>query len=76
MNASLPTDRCSLVVCRCLQVSEDQVLEALATRDIRTVKDIRRHTGAGDGCTACHQRLAEYLRSAGYSASAPICSAR
>ncbi|MCI0348027.1 MAG: (2Fe-2S)-binding protein [Acidobacteriales bacterium] len=50
------------VACRCLQVSEEVVLEAVTTLGLRTVKDIRRHTGAGDGCTACHQQLCELLK--------------
>lgn len=71
-----PTARCSLVVCHCLQVSEDQLLEALANCEIRTLGDLRRHTGAGDGCTACHRRLKDYLESQNYASSSPICSAR
>ncbi len=53
---------CSLrYVCRCLQVTEDILATAFASGDIRTLRDIRRHTGAGDGCMACHRRLASYL---------------
>jgi bacterioferritin-associated ferredoxin len=37
--------------------------EALAGREIKTVKDIRRLTGAGDGCNACHKILKTYLES-------------
>ncbi len=63
------------VVCRCLQVTDAALVEALATHDLRTLKDVRRHTGAGDGCTACHRELAAYLEA--YSSSAaPICSVR
>jgi bacterioferritin-associated ferredoxin len=49
------------VVCRCLQVTEEVLLDALDAFDLRTVKDVRRHTGAGEGCTACHKRLGQYL---------------
>jgi bacterioferritin-associated ferredoxin len=49
------------VICHCLQVTEDMLVEALITRDLRTVTEIRQHTGAGDGCTACHRRLASFL---------------
>lgn len=48
-------------VCRCLRVTEDVLVKAFATQDIQTLRDIRRHTGAGDGCMACHRRLASYL---------------
>jgi bacterioferritin-associated ferredoxin len=44
-----------------LRVTEEVIARAIATRDVRTLKDIRRHTGAGDGCMACHRRLSTYL---------------
>ena len=71
-------DDCSgRIVCHCLQVTESTLVDALTTLEIRTVKDLRRHTGAGDGCTACHSRLREYLAERAYSSSAsPICSVK
>jgi NAD(P)H-nitrite reductase large subunit len=78
-----PADRClecpARLICRCLQVTEATLLEALTTQDIRTLRDIRRHTGAGDGCTACHAHLQQYLEAHGYSdfsSALPICSAK
>ena len=49
------------VVCRCLQVTQEIVLAAVAALELRTIKEIRQHTGAGDGCTACHKNLQKYL---------------
>jgi bacterioferritin-associated ferredoxin len=49
------------MVCLCLQVTEEMLLEALAVLDLRTLQEVRQHTGAGDGCTACHRRLGGYL---------------
>src|SRR5262245_33436469 len=49
------------VVCHCLQVTQGELMAALATRRIRTLKDIKRETGAGDGCMVCHRRLRRYL---------------
>jgi bacterioferritin-associated ferredoxin len=49
------------MVCHCLQVTEDALLRALDTLNLVSVKDICKHTGAGDGCTACHRRLRKYL---------------
>ncbi|HZT80322.1 MAG TPA: (2Fe-2S)-binding protein [Gemmataceae bacterium] len=63
------------VVCRCLQVTEAVLVEALADGEVRTLKDIRRCTGAGDGCTACHALLRQYLERHAHSAE-PICSVR
>jgi len=49
-------------VCHCLKISEEAVLEAVRTLQLRTVKEIRLHTGAGEGCTCCHQRLERFLQ--------------
>jgi bacterioferritin-associated ferredoxin len=48
-------------VCRCLQVTEEMLLAALHTFDLRNLREVREHTGAGDGCTACHRQLRAYL---------------
>lgn len=58
------------VVCRCLQVTETQVVEAIQSLSLRTVKDVRRHTGAGDGCTCCHNRIRDLLAQHGLAAQA------
>jgi bacterioferritin-associated ferredoxin len=67
-------------VCRCLQVTEADVLRALSTFAVRTVRELRKLTGAGDGCTACHRLLARYLdrfaQSSLSSSAEPICSVR
>ncbi len=49
------------LVCRCLQVTEGALVEAVTTLGLRTLTDVRRCTGAGDGCTACHRLLKKYL---------------
>ena len=49
-------------VCSCLRITELQLLARLARADIRTFRDLRQRTGAGDGCTACHQTLKKYLK--------------
>jgi bacterioferritin-associated ferredoxin len=57
-----------------LQVTEEVLVEALATLELRTVKEVRQHTGAGDGCTACHRSIRRLLERHGepvQSASSP-----
>jgi len=54
------------VVCRCLRVTEDELVDALSTRPIRNLRDICQHTGAGEGCTACHAELEQYLEMHAY----------
>jgi len=49
------------LVCECVNLTEADLLEALTNREIKTIKDIRRLTGAGDGCNACHKLLKTYL---------------
>ena len=63
------------VVCGCLGVTEDELVTALTTLGLRSVKEVRRHTGAGDGCNACHRKIQIYIQSYS-SSSAEICSAR
>jgi bacterioferritin-associated ferredoxin len=63
------------VVCRCLGITEDALIRAVTTLGLRTVNEVRRQTGAGDGCNACHRKIQIYLDS--YSSSSlEICSAR
>jgi NAD(P)H-nitrite reductase large subunit len=45
------------IVCRCLKVTEGRIVEAVTTLGLRTVKDVRAVTGAGDGCTCCHKQI-------------------
>lgn len=49
------------IVCRCLQVTEEQVVRMIERLELRTVRDLRKYTGAGEGCTCCHAKLEEYL---------------
>jgi len=64
----------SRIVCHCLQVTEAEIIEAIRTKDLRTIKDIRRHTAAGDGCTSCHCHIQDYIERFAYAL--PICSVR
>jgi bacterioferritin-associated ferredoxin len=49
------------VVCRCLKVSEETISSAIVSLGLRTVKEVRRSTGAGDGCTCCHAEIRELI---------------
>jgi len=51
----------SRLVCRCLKITEEAVVHAIAVLGMRTVKEIRQATGAGDGCTCCHKLLARLI---------------
>jgi bacterioferritin-associated ferredoxin len=49
------------VICRCLNITEQEIVGAITTGDVSSVRELRRFTGAGDGCTCCHDALKEYL---------------
>ena len=49
------------VLCRCLRVTEGEVVDAILELGLRTVREIRTATGAGDGCNCCHQQIRELL---------------
>jgi bacterioferritin-associated ferredoxin len=62
-------------VCACLKVTHADLLAVVARHEVRTLKDLCRYTGAGDGCMACHRRLRGYLDVAA-DGNQPICSVR
>jgi NAD(P)H-nitrite reductase large subunit len=67
------------VVCRCLNITEGDVVGALVSLEIRTIKELCDRTDAGTGCTACHvelRRLFERHAYAPSSSSSPICSVK
>jgi len=50
------------MICHCLQISRQQLEEALGRQPLFTVNELRKHTGAGDGCTSCHRALKQLLQ--------------
>lgn len=54
-------DAADPIVCRCLQVTESTVKDAIATWNLETVKEVCRYTEAGGGCTACHAMIRRHL---------------
>jgi NAD(P)H-nitrite reductase large subunit len=50
------------LICRCLRITEQAVVTAIVSSRLSTLHEVRRCTGAGDGCTACHARLKCLLR--------------
>ena len=65
------------VVCKCLKITEEQVIGAITTLGLRTLVELRTVTEAGTGCNCCHRELNAYLAIYAPSSSSPvICSAR
>jgi NAD(P)H-nitrite reductase large subunit len=50
------------VLCRCLGVTEEEVMCAVGALGLRTLREIRDRTGAGTGCMCCHKVLARCLQ--------------
>ena len=73
---SPPSLRPGGFVCACLQITERQLLDTLSSTPVRSLRDLRRTLGAGDGCTACHDVLQQYLDAGGRPSCPPICSDR
>src|SRR5262249_61232295 len=64
-------------LCHCLRITEEEVVRAVTVLQLRTLDDLRQHTGAADRCTTCHLRLRLLIhRHAQPSSSSPICSVR
>jgi NAD(P)H-nitrite reductase large subunit len=49
------------IVCGCLRVTAGTLMGALEAGSVRTLGDVKRETGAGDGCMVCHRVLRRYL---------------
>lgn len=49
------------MICRCLGVTEDDVIDVMSTLDLRTAEEVRAYTGAGDGCMGCRKRLQNFV---------------
>jgi len=60
-STELCSDCPNRVVCRCLKVTEGEIVEAIVNHDLETIRELKRMTGAGDGCTCCHEELETYF---------------
>ena len=63
------------MLCHCLQVTEDVVVDVISRLELRTVPEVCERTGAGDGCRACRRKIQSYI-DRHCSSSPDICSAR
>ena len=54
-----------LVVCKCLGITEVEVIEITRIKKIGFLAELRMETEAGSGCTACHKKLNQIIRENG-----------
>ncbi len=50
------------VVCRCLGITQSEILAAGEFGDCKTVADVKDLTDAGSGCTSCHRQIIAMLK--------------
>ena len=58
------------VVCRCLKVTETDVIAAIRDGGATSLVELQMLTEAGTGCTCCHRELRNYLAIYSSSSSA------
>lgn len=49
------------IVCRCFQVTKQEVYDAVASGNALTISQLRCHTDAGTGCMACVCKIKQLL---------------
>ncbi|NBR07597.1 MAG: hypothetical protein EBT92_17785 [Planctomycetes bacterium] len=54
-----------LIVCKCLGVTEIEVIEITRIKKIGCLAELRMESEAGSGCTACHKKLNQIIRENG-----------
>jgi bacterioferritin-associated ferredoxin len=49
------------IMCRCFQVTKQEVYDAVASGNARTISQLRCQTNAGSGCMACLCKIKQLL---------------
>lgn len=63
MSLALHTAAADPVVCHCLQVRESEIADCVELLGAESVPAVKSHCGAGGGCTACHRRIRDVIKS-------------
>jgi len=50
-----------VVVCKCLGITEVEVIEITRIKKIGSLAELRLESEAGSGCTACHKKLNQII---------------
>jgi len=48
-------------LCHCLNVSSDEVRQAIDAGGLQSVRQVSQACGAGSGCTSCHRHIKRLL---------------
>jgi NifU-like protein len=50
------------LLCRCLAVTQSQVVDCIAVTGAETVRQVTECTGAGRGCLSCHRKIRDLIQ--------------
>ena len=51
----------SEVICHCLEVSREEIENAIREKGLKTVEEVGEVTNAGTGCGGCQEQIQEIL---------------
>jgi NifU-like protein len=60
-----------LIVCKCLGITEVEVIEITRIKKIGCLAELQKESEAGSGCTACHKKLNQIIRENGSLSDRP-----
>ncbi len=49
------------LLCYCLHISTEEVEHVVESGQVSSLRDVKKLTGAGSGCTACHCAIRDLL---------------
>lgn len=48
-------------ICNCMGVTRGEIIDAIKTKNLKTVEEVGEATEAGTGCGGCHPEIQEIL---------------
>ena len=51
-----------LLICNCMGVTRGEIIEAIKTKDLVTVEEVKDETEAGTGCGSCVENIEAILK--------------
>ena len=51
----------SEIICHCLEVSREEIENAIREKGLKTVEEVGEATNAGTGCGGCQEQIQEIL---------------
>lgn len=48
-------------ICHCMAVTYGEIVDAIKTKELKTVEEVGKATNAGTGCGGCHEDIEKIL---------------